>query len=159
MKPERWTPRVTVAAVVEREGRFLVVEERTPDGLRINQPAGHLEAGETLIDAVIRETLEETAHGFMPEALVGAYMTYFDRPEGGITYLRFTFCGTTSGAVQGAHLDDGIVSALWLTAGELRASAARHRTPAVLQCLDDYLAGRRVPLDFIHTHSVAPVQT
>ena len=80
MKPEHWAPHVTVAAIVERDGRFLVIEEHTSDGLRINQPAGHLEAGETLADAVIRETLEETAHPFAPEALVGVYMTHFERP-------------------------------------------------------------------------------
>ncbi|WP_062090408.1 NUDIX hydrolase [Caballeronia udeis] len=158
MKPERWTPRVTVAAIVERDGRFLVIEEHTSDGLKINQPAGHLEAGETLVDAVKRETLEETAHRFEPEALVGTYFTHFERPGRSVTYLRFTFCGTTSGEVPGRALDSGIVRAMWLTADELRACADRHRSPAVLECLDHYLAGRRVPLDFIHTHSVAPVQ-
>ncbi|WP_438395367.1 NUDIX hydrolase [Caballeronia sp. DA-9] len=158
MKTERWTPRVTVAAIVERDGRFLVIEEHTSDGLKINQPAGHLEAGETLVDAVKRETLEETGHNFEPQALVGAYLTHFERPGKSATYLRFTFCGTTSGPVPGAQLDEGIVRAIWLTAGELRACADRHRSPAVLECLDHYLAGRRVPLDFIHTHSVAPVQ-
>jgi 8-oxo-dGTP pyrophosphatase MutT (NUDIX family) len=156
MKPAQWAPHVTVAAIVEREGRFLVIEEHTADGLRINQPAGHLEAGETLVDAVIRETLEETAHHFVPDALVGVTMTHFERADASTTYLRFTFCGTTSGALPDAPLDEGIVRTLWLTEAELRACAARHRTPAVLQCLDDYLAGRRVPLDFIHTHSVAP---
>ncbi|PMS34500.1 ADP-ribose pyrophosphatase YjhB (NUDIX family) [Trinickia symbiotica] len=156
MKQERWTPHVTVAAVVERDGRFLVVEEETADGLRINQPAGHLEAGETLVEAVMRETLEETAHAFAPEALVGAYMTYIGKPGGGATYLRFTFCGA-SGAEQPARaLDEGIVRALWLTADELRACHATHRTPLVLRSLEDYLAGRRFPLDFVHTHSVGP---
>jgi ADP-ribose pyrophosphatase YjhB (NUDIX family) len=160
MKQERWTPHVTVAAVVERDGRFLVVEEETADGLRINQPAGHLEAGETLIEAVMRETLEETAHAFAPEALVGAYMTYIEKPGGGATYLRFTFCGP-SGAEHRAsrELDEGIVRTLWLTADELRACRARHRTPLVLRSLEDYLAGRRFPLDFVHTHSVGPTNT
>ncbi len=148
---------MTVAAIVERDGRFLVIEEHTSAGLRINQPAGHLEAGETLADAVIRETLEETAHRFVPEALVGAYMTHFERPGRSVTYLRFTFCGTTTGEDAGRALDDGIVRAMWLTVDELRACAARHRTPLVMKCVDDYLSGRRVPLDFIHTHSVAPV--
>ncbi|GLU30739.1 NUDIX hydrolase [Trinickia caryophylli] len=162
MAQSRWTPHVTVAAVVERAGRFLVVEENTIDGLRINQPAGHLEAGETLVDAVVRETREETAHAFAPAALVGVYMTHIDRPDGGATYLRFTFCGTT--ATRGheaasSRLDAGIVRALWLTADELRACRARHRTPLVLRSLEDYLAGRRFPLDFVHTHSVAPPGT
>jgi ADP-ribose pyrophosphatase YjhB (NUDIX family) len=156
MEQERWTPHVTVAAVVERDGRFLVVEEDTPDGLRINQPAGHLEAGETLVEAVMRETLEETAHAFEPEALVGAYMAYMGKPGGGATYLRFTFCGLGSAACEARELDAGIVRALWLTADELRACRARHRTPLVLRSLEDYLAGRRFPLDFVRTHSVEP---
>jgi 8-oxo-dGTP pyrophosphatase MutT (NUDIX family) len=156
MKSDTWAPHVTVAAIIERDGRFLVIEEHTSAGLRINQPAGHLEAGETLVEAVIRETLEETAHPFEPEALVGAYMTHFKRAEGDVTYLRFTFCGKAGEEIAGRALDDGIVRAMWLTADELRASAERHRTPIVLTCVEDYLAGRRVPLDFIHTHSVAP---
>ncbi len=103
MKPELWTPHVTVAAIVERDGRFLLIEEHTSGGLRLNQPAGHLEAGETLVDAVIRETLEETAHPFAPQALVGVYQTHFERPaKGGATYLRFTFCGRAGEAVAGA---------------------------------------------------------
>ncbi|RQR51378.1 NUDIX hydrolase [Burkholderia sp. Bp9002] len=157
MKPEIWTPHVTVAALVERDGRFLVIEEETSTGLRINQPAGHLEAGESLADAVIRETLEETAHPFEPEALVGVYLAHYDRPgTAGATYLRFTFCGTARDAIAGHRLDDGIVRTLWMTADELRACRERHRSPAVMRGVDDYLAGRRIPLDFVHTHSVAP---
>ncbi|QCP50989.1 NUDIX hydrolase [Trinickia violacea] len=157
MKPETWAPHVTVAAIVERDGRFLVVEEHTADGLRINQPAGHLEAGETLVDAVVRETLEETAHPFTPHALVGVYMTHFGRSDSyGTTYLRFTFCGTSGAVLTDRALDADIVRALWLTADELRAASERHRTPLVMQCVDDYLAGRRFPLDFVHTHSVGP---
>lgn len=157
MKKERWAPHVTVAAVVEREGRFLVVEEQTSEGLRVNQPAGHLEPGETLTQAVVREVAEETAHAFAPQALVGAYMMHVERPNAGaVTYLRFTFCGRAEPLVEPSPLDDGIVRTLWLTPDELRASAQRHRTPLVMRSLDDYLAGRRFPLDFVHTHSVEP---
>ncbi|CAN7220236.1 NUDIX hydrolase [Trinickia sp. LjRoot230] len=159
MKNDRWAPRVTVAAIIERDGRFLIVEEETAEGLRINQPAGHLEAGETLMEAVVRETLEETAHAFVPLALVGVYMAHLDKPAGGTTYLRFTFCGASSGAHEARTLDAGIVRALWLTPDELRANAERHRTPLVLRSLDDYLAGRRFPLDLLHTHSVGPSGT
>jgi len=109
MKPEIWTPHVTVAALVERDGRFLVIEEETSTGLRINQPAGHLEAGETLADAVIRETLEETAHPFVPTALVGVYLAHYERPgSAGATYLRFTFCGTAGERIVGEPLQQSI---------------------------------------------------
>jgi 8-oxo-dGTP pyrophosphatase MutT (NUDIX family) len=163
MKPETWAPHVTVAAIVERDGRFLLVEEHTAAGLRLNQPAGHLEAGESLTQAVIREALEETAHDFTPEALVAVYMTHFSRPEtvdgpsDGVTYLRFTYCGASGDKpVEGRALDPDIVRTVWMSADELRACPERHRTPLVMQCIDDYLAGRRFPLDFVQTHSVGP---
>lgn len=145
---EIWRPSVTVAAVVERGGRFLLVEEHTDEGLRINQPAGHLEAGESLVEAVVRETREETAHGFVPQYIVGVYQ--WPRPRGDVTYLRFAFGGALGEALTGACLDRGIVRVLWLTADELRACSGRHRSPLVMQCAEDWLAGRRFGLELLH---------
>jgi 8-oxo-dGTP pyrophosphatase MutT (NUDIX family) len=145
----QWKPNVTVAAVIEREGRFLLVEERDGDSGRIviNQPAGHLDEGEGLIEAAVRETREETAWTFRPEALVGIYR--WRSPNNGITYLRFAFCGSALGHDPEQTLDDGILHAVWRTPEELRADADRLRSPMVLRCIDDYLAGRRFPLDQI----------
>jgi ADP-ribose pyrophosphatase YjhB (NUDIX family) len=146
---ERWKPSVTVAAVIERDGRFLLVEEHTPEGLRLNNPAGHLEPGESPEAGCVREVLEETAHDFTPTALVGVYLSRFDRPATptraaeSITYLRFAYCGDVGELHTGRPLDDGIVRTLWLTADEVRASRERHRSPLVLQCMEDYLQGRR----------------
>jgi ADP-ribose pyrophosphatase YjhB (NUDIX family) len=142
-----WKPNVTVAALIEREGRFLLVEEETEDGLRFNQPAGHLDAGESLVAACSREALEETAWHFQPTALVGVYQ--WPRPQGDITYLRFAFAGTLGAEVTGRPLDTGILRAVWLTPAEIAASRDRHRSPLVLQCVEDWLAGRRYPLDLI----------
>ncbi len=148
-----WKPNVTVAAVIERDGRFLVVEEETAEGLRLNQPAGHLEDGESLVAAAAREAFEETAHRFVPESLVGIYQ--WPRPQGDITYLRFAFAGRAGEQVPGASLDTGIVRALWLTRAELEASRERHRSPLVLRCVDDWIVGRRYPLELIR-HYDAP---
>ncbi|QRR34189.1 NUDIX hydrolase [Hydrogenophaga sp. YM1] len=148
----RWAPSVTVACLAERDGRYLLVEEHTPEGLRLNNPAGHLEPGESLVQAAAREALEETAHPFAPEALVGVYLARFERANESITYLRFAFCGAVGEAVAGRALDRGIVRTCWLTPDEVRASAARHRSPLVLRCIEDHLAGRRLPLDGLHTH-------
>ncbi|MBP6801364.1 MAG: NUDIX hydrolase [Zoogloea sp.] len=147
MGMEIWKPNVTVAAVVERDGRFLVVEEETDDGLRFNQPAGHLEKGESLVAAAAREALEETAHRFRPEFLVGIYQ--WPKPGSDITYLRFAFGGSVEGFEPERRLDDGIVRAVWLSLDELRATRERHRSPLILQCCEDYLAGRRFPLDLL----------
>lgn len=153
MPTQPWKPNVTVAAVIERDGRFLLVEEQTPDGLRLNTPAGHLDPGESPAEGCARETLEETAHHFMPTALIGIYMAR-SRPlaEGGedITYMRFAFMGTLGGFEEGRPLDKGIVRTVWMTADEIRASVARHRSPLLLQCVEDHLAGKRYPLDLIH---------
>jgi len=146
---ERWKPNVTVAAVIEQDGRFLLVEEETPEGLRLNTPAGHLDPGESPAEGCARETLEETAHRFTPTALIGIYMARTRREED-ITYLRFAFAGTLGAREPGRALDHGIVRTLWMTADEIRASTARHRSPLLLQCIEDYLAGKRYPLDLIH---------
>ncbi len=151
--PNRWKPNVTVAAIVEQEGRFLLIEEDTADGLRLNNPAGHLDPGESPIAACTRETLEESGYDFEPTALVGVYLNRFTRTRTGddITYMRFAFTGKLGAHHAWRSLDDGIVRTVWMTLAELRASADRHRSPLVLRCVEDYLAGRRMPLDFIHT--------
>ncbi|MCX7174003.1 MAG: NUDIX hydrolase [Proteobacteria bacterium] len=146
-----WKPNVTVAAVVERDGKFLVVEEETDDGVRFNQPAGHLDEGESLVAACARETLEESAWHFAPSALIGIYQ--WPRPAGDITYLRFAFSGELGAHEAGRALDTGILRALWLTPAELEATRDRHRSPLVMQCVADYLAGRRFPLDVIRHYS------
>jgi 8-oxo-dGTP pyrophosphatase MutT (NUDIX family) len=138
-----WKPHVTVASVIERGGRFLMVEEDTDSGVKINQPAGHLEPGESLIEASSRETLEETRHHFVPEWLIGIY-----RWTGGDTpYLRFAFSGHVTHIEADRSLDKGIRRALWLTLEELEGCAEQHRSPLVLRCVKDYLSGRRIALD------------
>lgn len=149
----RWKPSVTVAALMERDGKFLLVEEHTDSGLKLNNPAGHLDPGESPADGCAREALEETAHHFKPTALVGIYLSRFRKKATGedITYMRFAFCGTVGEEVPGMALDEGIVRALWMTPEEIRANEHRHRSPLLLRCLDDYLAGKRYPLDMIYT--------
>ena len=153
MATSRWKPNVTVAAVIEREGRFLLVEENTPDGLRLNTPAGHLDPGESPAEGCARETLEETAHHFTPTALIGIYMAR-SRPlaERGedTTYMRFAFAGTLGAFEEGRALDEGIVRTVWMTADEIRASVQRHRSPLLLRCVEDHLAGKRHPLEVIY---------
>ena len=178
-------PSVTVAAVIAQDfggvQKFLLVEELTRDGLKLNNPAGHLDPGESLAQACTRETLEETAYHFSPRAVVGVYLSRFQRGElnaadgasegaaegvvGGaseaakdtangfedITYLRFAFCGDLGAHVVDQALDDGIVRTLWLTADEIRASTNRHRSPLLLKCMEDYLAGQRLPLSMVTT--------
>lgn len=151
----RWKPNVTVAAIIEQDSRFLLVEEHTSDGLRLNNPAGHLDRGETPAQACVRETLEETAHDFTPTALVGIYLSRQD--SGGpndITYLRFAFCGQVGRHHQQRALDTGIVRAVWMGLDEVRASRSRHRSAMVLQGIDDYVAGRRFALDLVHSSAI-----
>jgi 8-oxo-dGTP pyrophosphatase MutT (NUDIX family) len=140
-------PAATVATIVVRDGGFLVVEEETRAGIRINQPAGHLEAGETLAAAAARETLEETGFRVTPTALVGIYR--WQVPETGATFIRFAFAADVIAHEPDRPLDEGIVRALWLSYDELVAQRARHRSPLVLRCADDYRAGYRRPLDLV----------
>jgi 8-oxo-dGTP pyrophosphatase MutT (NUDIX family) len=149
----RWKPSVTVAAIIERAGRYLLVEEHTPEGLRLNNPAGHLDPGESPAQGVERETLEETTHRFTATALVGIYLSRFQRVSTGedITYLRLAYCGELGDVVAGRTLDTGIVRTLWMTPDELRASTERHRSPLVMRCIEDHLGGQRYPLDLVLT--------
>ncbi|HEX4234094.1 MAG TPA: NUDIX domain-containing protein [Caldimonas sp.] len=156
----RWKPSVTVAAIAGRRragdtdiDEYLLVEEETSAGLRINNPAGHLEAGESLAEAVVREVLEETATAFVPERLVGVYLARVDAATGDddITYLRFAFAGSAGAADRRRRLDDGIVRTLWLTLDELRACRDRHRSVLVLRSIEDAAAGCAVPLERIVT--------
>ena len=149
--PNRWKPNVTVSAIIERDGRFLLVEEETADGLRLNTPAGHLDPCESPVDACVREVLEEAAYSFTPTALVGIYMNRFVRTRTGsdITYLRFAFTGELGMHHAHNHLDDGIVRTVWLTLDELHATAHLHRSPIVLESVQDYLAGRRHDMNLV----------
>jgi 8-oxo-dGTP pyrophosphatase MutT (NUDIX family) len=140
-----WKPSVTVAAVIEREGRFLLVEERIDGKLVLNQPAGHLDPGESLAAACRREVMEETAHEFEPKALVGVYRWYY--PEKDVTFLRFCFSGRIDGFDPSRKLDKEIVRLHWLTAEELKARQSQHRSPLVQRCVEDFLAGRSFSLE------------
>lgn len=144
-----WKPNVTVAAVIEQDGKFLLVEENTEDGVRFNQPAGHWEPDETLVEGTAREALEETAYHFSPQWLQGVYR--WRHPRKDVTYLRFAYGGAVTGFDAQRALDEGIIRAVWLSLEEIRACAERHRSPLVLRCVEDYLAGRRYPLELV-TH-------
>jgi 8-oxo-dGTP pyrophosphatase MutT (NUDIX family) len=158
---ERWKPNVTVAAIASRRRRatsapileYLLVEEETPMGLRLNNPAGHLDAGESPADAVVRETREETTRTFVPAAVVGLYLTRADRSAGAtdVTYLRIAFAGRVGAANPRLALDAGIVRTLWMTLDELRAARRRHRSSLVLRSVEDAAAGRGWPLASIFT--------
>jgi len=144
----KWHPDLTVAAIVERDGRFLMVEERIGGARVLNQPAGHVEDGEALLAAVCRETREETAWAFEPAWLLGVY--FWRNPGNRRTTVRFAFAGHVAGHDPGQPLDSPVIATHWLTAGELRAQEQRLRSPLVLRCIDDYLAGRRYALDAIN---------
>jgi ADP-ribose pyrophosphatase YjhB (NUDIX family) len=140
-------PAVTVAAIVEEDGRFLLVREQTKRGLRLNQPAGHLEPGESLALGAARETLEEAAWHVEPFALVGVYR--WEAPDNGETFVRFAFAARAVAQAHGRALDAGIVEATWLAYDDIVARRDEHRSPLVLRCIDDYRAGRRWPVDIV----------
>ena len=148
MSKEVWKPHVVVAAVVEEDGKFLLVEEQTDNGILFNQPAGHLEQGESLLTAVRREMFEETAHHFEPEAVLGIY--HWRHPTKDRTYLRVAFTGVVTGYDPTSPLDEGILRSVWMSPEEIAASRERHRSPFVDQCVSDYLSGRRFPLELIN---------
>lgn len=149
MTKETWKPNATVAAIVEENGKFLLVEEETSRGNRYNQPAGHLEDNETILSAVIRETLEETAYDFQPEALLGIY--HWKHTHNDTTYLRFAFIGQVQNHRPDQILDDGIIRTVWMSIEEMREKAALMRSEQVLTCVEDYLSGKHYPLETI-TH-------
>ena len=152
---KRWKPNVTVAAVIEKDGRFLLIEEHTPEGLRLNNPAGHLDPAESPQEGAVREVLEETACEFTPLAVVGIYLGRFQRPGRGedVTYLRIAYSGTVGEPLPGRSLDRGIVRTLWMTLDEVRASARRHRSTMVLRSIEDHVVGKRYPLALITTEA------
>ena len=153
----RWKPSVTVAGIIEQDGRYLLVEEHTPKGLMFNNPAGHLDPGESPLQACVREVLEETAYAFTPTALVGIYLSRFSKPptpedpEEDITYLRFAFTGELGAHDPTRQLDTGIVRTLWMTMDEMKATQARHRSRLLIRCAEDHIRGIRLPLDAIYT--------
>ena len=155
MSEEIWKPAVTVAAIIEQDGRFLLVEEDTEEGIRYNQPAGHLESGESLEQAVVRETLEETAHDFTPTALIGMYQLSYQFPDNtpNRSYLRFAYTGEL-GQLHDRPLDTGIRRTVWMTKDEIVACRHMHRSPLLLQCIEDFLRGQRAPLSLLFSQTV-----
>lgn len=145
----QWKPHATVAAIIEADGKFLLVEETTDRGNRFNQPAGHLEDNETIIDAVIRETLEESAYAFTPTSLLGIY--HWKHEHNDTTYLRFAFIGQVDNHQPELGLDDGIIRTVWMSMAEIREKAHLMRSPQVITCIEDYLSGQHFPLSVL-TH-------
>ena len=144
----QWKPNVTVAAIAQRDGKFLMVEEDADAHVVFNQPAGHLEKDESLIEAVKREVLEETAWEFQPEAVVGLYL--YHNPRVDITYLRVCFSGSCVNFHPDRKLDAGVLRAIWMDKAELEANPLRLRNTMVLRCIEDYLAGKRYPLELLN---------
>jgi 8-oxo-dGTP pyrophosphatase MutT (NUDIX family) len=144
-----WKPHVTVAAIIERDNRFLMVEEKISGSLVLNQPAGHLEEGESLIEAVKRETIEETAWNFEPNSVVGIYL--WRSAKFSTTFLRVSFSGYCTDYNPAQELDLGIIQALWLSRDELLQRRHALRSPMVLRCIDDYLSGVRYPLALLQS--------
>lgn len=154
MPRHRHKPHLTVSAIIERQGQFLLVQEHTAQGLMFNTPAGHVERGEHPVAACVREVREETAHIFTPQAIVGLYL-HRSRPANtgqDTTWLRVAFCGELGPAIQGARLDHGIVALHWMTPAQIQASRALHRTPSVWQSVQDYVRGQRFDLNLIYAH-------
>lgn len=154
MPQHRFKPHLTVSAVIERAGLFLLVEERTAAGLMLNTPAGHVERGEHPVHACVREVQEETTYGFTPTALVGLYLHRARPANTGVdtTWLRMAFCGHLGERRRGARLDRGIERTVWMSAQEIADSRARHRSPSVWQSVQDYLRGQRFDLSLIYAH-------
>lgn len=143
-----WKPHATVAAIIERNNRFLMVEELIQGQRLFNQPAGHLEPDESLLDAVVRETREETAWQFNAEAVTGIYL--WKHPDNGETFLRIAFCGQCSNHDPQQALDEGILQAPWMSRDEVYQQRQNLRSPMVINCIDDYIAGKRYPLDLVN---------
>jgi len=148
-KSERWLPHVSVAAIIERDHKFLLVEERKEGKLMLNQPAGHWENNETLMEAVVRETLEETTWHFRPTYLVGIYQWQHPKNQE-LTYLRFAFAGNLLTQDPTRSLDEGIENTVWYSKKEILDSVDRHRSPQLIKCVEDYLNGKQYPLECIN---------
>tara|TARA_R110001592_G_C13187659_1_gene751892 strand:+ start:363 stop:809 length:447 start_codon:yes stop_codon:yes gene_type:complete len=146
-----WTPHATVAAIVERDGRFLFVEELSSTGERVfNQPAGHVDENETILNATVRETIEESGWQVKPTELVGIYT--YKAPSNDVTYYRFCYACEAIKEIVGAELDEGIIAAHWLTFDEILFKKQQLRSPLVIKCLEDYLSGKRYPLGLVYEH-------
>jgi len=144
--PPVWKPHTTVAAIAERDGKFLMVEEVSDGRTVFNQPAGHLDPNESLRQAVIRETREEAASLFEPEYITGIY--HWNQPQTKRCYIRVAFAGHCTQQLQ-TPLDEGIIRALWMSRDDLISAQEKLRSPMVLRCIDDYIAGRRYPLELL----------